>query len=124
MPEGNIGDRAMASGHRRPGVEGPFARHIMSARQPVRSSITASTITGLPLVEPPCAVPVEELASVRCVHGSLSLGIAEEADGPDCDGTVTVIGFGDKWWSGAGCAGGARPVLRGGLGSIDMDEIM
>ena len=57
MPEGNIGDRVMASGHRRPGVEGPFARHIMSARQPVRSSITASTITGLPLIEPPFAVP-------------------------------------------------------------------
>ena len=37
MLEGNTGGRVLASGRRRPGVEGPFALHIMSARQPVRS---------------------------------------------------------------------------------------
>jgi RNA-directed DNA polymerase len=37
MLEGNTGSRVMASGCRRPGVEGPFALHIMSTRQPVRS---------------------------------------------------------------------------------------
>ena len=37
MLEGNTDDRVMASGARRPGVEGPFALHIMSTRQPVRS---------------------------------------------------------------------------------------
>jgi len=36
MPEGNIGGRVTASGQRRPGVEGPFALHITSSRQPVR----------------------------------------------------------------------------------------
>ena len=36
--EGNTGSRVMASGCWRPGVEGPFALHTMSARQPVRSS--------------------------------------------------------------------------------------
>ena len=38
MPEGNTGGRVMASGHRSPGVEGPFACHTMTARQPVRST--------------------------------------------------------------------------------------
>lgn len=39
MLEGNTGSRVMASGCRRPGVEGPFALHIMSTRQPVRSQL-------------------------------------------------------------------------------------
>ena len=46
--------------------------------------------------EPPLAVEVEELETVLCVHGSLSLGVADEADGPDCDGPDAVRGFGDK----------------------------
>ena len=37
MPEGNIDYCVMASGGRRPGVEGPFALHGMSTEQPVRS---------------------------------------------------------------------------------------
>jgi hypothetical protein len=38
-PEGNIPRHVLASGVGRPGVEGPFALHIMSARQPVRSQV-------------------------------------------------------------------------------------
>ncbi len=37
MLEGNTDRRVTASGERRPGVEGPFALHIVSLRQPVRS---------------------------------------------------------------------------------------
>ena len=37
MPEGNTDYCVMASRGRRPGVEGPFALHVMSTRQPVRS---------------------------------------------------------------------------------------
>ena len=37
MPEGNTDYCVMASSGRRPGVEGPFALHVMSTRQPVRS---------------------------------------------------------------------------------------
>jgi hypothetical protein len=46
--------------------------------------------------EPPLAVEVEDLEGVLRVHGSLSLGLAAEADGPDCDGPDAVIGLGEK----------------------------
>jgi RNA-directed DNA polymerase len=39
MLEGNTGSRVMASSCWRPGVQGPFALHIMSAKQPVRSQL-------------------------------------------------------------------------------------
>ena len=81
-------------------------------------------MAGLSLAEPPFAIEVEELEGVLRVPGPLSLGIAEEADGPDCDDPDAVIGFGDMCWSGAGCVNGARPVLRGGYGAIDRDEIL
>ena len=42
--EGNTGSRVMASGCWRPGVEGPFALHTMSARQPVRSLLLLSNV--------------------------------------------------------------------------------
>ena len=37
MLEGNTDRRVMASVDQRPGVEGPFAHHMMSSKQPVRA---------------------------------------------------------------------------------------
>ena len=64
--EGNTGHRVMASRGRRPGVEGPFALHEMSARQPVRSQ--------------------QLLFDVETNHGAMSMHVqaaeARSANGP------------------------------------------
>ena len=56
--EGNIDHRVTASGGRRPGVEGPFALHGMSTRQPVRSQ--------------------QLLFDVKTNHGAMSMHVQAE----------------------------------------------
>jgi len=148
--------RVMASGDRRPGVEGPFALHNTSSRQPVRpwSSWTHHEAQSCPSEyarqasqareandhreSEGCIVPLKlEAQSSGSKPGNAGAGkaskpvrVATEAPSGHSAGLGAVSRRprtgrqARRCWWGAGCVNGARPVLGGARGPLDMDQIL